>query len=200
MPRFSAASLAQLETVDLRLQRLMHDVIRQRDCKIDCGRRSREEQTRLFNARPPRTKVQWPNGNHNVLEPDDLARAVDAPPYPVVWGGKIALRGTLLKKPLDAILEDRYQAGFARGYLELGGEPLVWQGPASHLLSGDDPDLHRANLHALIRFYDFGGYVVGAAHRLGVPIRWGGDWDQDHDVFDDQTFQDLVHFEIPRGA
>jgi len=45
------------------------------------------------------------------------------------------------------------------------------------------------------RFYHFGGYVQGVARKLDVVIRWGGDWDSDFDL-DDQTFMDLVHFEL----
>jgi peptidoglycan L-alanyl-D-glutamate endopeptidase CwlK len=45
------------------------------------------------------------------------------------------------------------------------------------------------------RFYFFAGYVLGVAESMGVKLRWGGDWDSDHDVHD-QTFFDLVHFEI----
>lgn len=44
------------------------------------------------------------------------------------------------------------------------------------------------------RFYFFGGYVEGVADRLGIKIRWGGDWDSDTQV-SDQQFNDLVHFE-----
>lgn len=44
------------------------------------------------------------------------------------------------------------------------------------------------------RFYYFAGYVKGMASRLDIPIRWGGDWDDDTQV-SDQTFMDLVHFE-----
>lgn len=55
-------------------------------------------------------------------------------------------------------------------------------------------ELVKANLHALLRFYHFAGYVQGVAHQMGVPIRWGGDWDGDFDLFD-QSFMDLVHFE-----
>jgi len=47
------------------------------------------------------------------------------------------------------------------------------------------------------RFYHFGGYVKGVADQLKIKIRWGGDWDDDHD-FKDQKFNDLVHFEIKR--
>jgi peptidoglycan L-alanyl-D-glutamate endopeptidase CwlK len=46
-----------------------------------------------------------------------------------------------------------------------------------------------------IGFYHFAGYVRGIADQLGIKIRWGGDWDSDFDL-DDQTFMDLVHFEL----
>ncbi|MEE9614861.1 MAG: M15 family metallopeptidase [Thermodesulfobacteriota bacterium] len=45
------------------------------------------------------------------------------------------------------------------------------------------------------RFYHFGGYVRSVADRLGVKIRWGGDWDGDFS-FKDQNFHDLPHFEL----
>ncbi|HSH41651.1 MAG TPA: hypothetical protein VK973_05940 [Arenicellales bacterium] len=45
------------------------------------------------------------------------------------------------------------------------------------------------------RFYAFAGYVIGIAEEMDIPIRWGGDWDGDRDL-DDQSFNDLVHFEI----
>lgn len=45
------------------------------------------------------------------------------------------------------------------------------------------------------RYYYFAGFVKGIATKLGLKIRWGGDWDGD-DIFVDQTFDDLVHFEL----
>lgn len=45
------------------------------------------------------------------------------------------------------------------------------------------------------RFYHFAGYVQGKAAEMGIKLRWGGDWDQDFDL-DDQDFNDLVHFEV----
>lgn len=45
------------------------------------------------------------------------------------------------------------------------------------------------------RYYHFAGYVLSSARILGIVIRWGGDWDRDKQ-FDDQTFDDLVHFEL----
>ena len=45
------------------------------------------------------------------------------------------------------------------------------------------------------RHYYFGGYVLGIAKSMGINLRWGGDWDGDRET-KDQTFNDLVHFEI----
>lgn len=51
------------------------------------------------------------------------------------------------------------------------------------------------------RFYYFGGYVMATATQMFIDgtldhgIRWGGDWDGDHEI-KDQSFNDLVHFEI----
>ena len=57
----------------------------------------------------------------------------------------------------------------------------------------------KAELNAYVKdtgqFYHFAGYVEGTADALDIPIRWGGDWDRDH-CLGDQNFDDLVHFEM----
>ena len=45
------------------------------------------------------------------------------------------------------------------------------------------------------QFYFFGGAVKAIAAQMGISLRWGGDWDGDND-FSDQTFIDLLHFEL----
>ena len=45
------------------------------------------------------------------------------------------------------------------------------------------------------RFHLFAGFVLGTASSKGITLRWGGDWDRDTEV-DDNTFDDLPHFEI----
>jgi len=40
------------------------------------------------------------------------------------------------------------------------------------------------------------GVVMGVSAEMGVPVRWGGNWDMDGEVITDQSFQDLVHYEI----
>ena len=49
-----------------------------------------------------------------------------------------------------------------------------------------------------VRFYHFAGYVMATAQSMGIPIRWGGDWNRNLNLHDQKKF-DLVHFEIPRG-
>ena len=41
----------------------------------------------------------------------------------------------------------------------------------------------------------FAGQVMAKARSMGIPLRWGGDWDGDTDL-KDQDFDDLVHFEL----
>jgi len=40
------------------------------------------------------------------------------------------------------------------------------------------------------------GHIMSTAKRLNYTLRWGGDWDMDTEVITDQSFQDLVHFEL----
>ena len=45
------------------------------------------------------------------------------------------------------------------------------------------------------KLYYFAGFVKAIAMTMGIKIRYGGDWDGDNDL-KDQTFNDLVHFEV----
>ena len=44
-------------------------------------------------------------------------------------------------------------------------------------------------------FVHFAGFVKGIAASMGIKIRWGGDWDSDWDMTD-ENFLDYPHFEI----
>ena len=41
----------------------------------------------------------------------------------------------------------------------------------------------------------FAGFVKGVAYQMGIPIRWGGDWNNNNDL-EDNNFDDLPHFEL----
>jgi hypothetical protein len=47
----------------------------------------------------------------------------------------------------------------------------------------------------LKKFYVLAGAMMATAWHMGIPLRWGGDWDRDLDL-DDQSFNDLGHFEL----
>ena len=45
------------------------------------------------------------------------------------------------------------------------------------------------------RMYYFAGFVKGLAAQMAIPIRWGGDWNNNTEV-KDTNFKDLPHFEL----
>lgn len=47
------------------------------------------------------------------------------------------------------------------------------------------------------RFYVLAGAMFQAAYDLDIFIRWGGDWDQDWDIIEDQ-WDDFPHFGLLR--
>ena len=132
MSRYSNKSNLQLDTCHPLLIELFREVIKEHDCAIVEGQRSRRRQNQLY--RQGKSKVKWPDSRHNEMP----SMAVDAAPW-------------------------------------LKGRGIPW----------DEPN----------QFYIFAGFVLSKAKQLGIQIRWGGDWDMDHDV-NDQWFNDLSHFEL----
>ncbi|AUR81706.1 hedgehog signaling/DD-peptidase zinc-binding domain protein [Vibrio phage 1.089.O._10N.261.51.F9] len=59
---------------------------------------------------------------------------------------------------------------------------------------GIDAALYPIDWEDVGRHYMFVGIVRERARQLGIPIRCGADWDSDF-ATNDQTFNDLVHFE-----
>ena len=45
------------------------------------------------------------------------------------------------------------------------------------------------------RFHLFAGFVLGIAKSMGIKLRWGGDWNMNFEV-DDNNFDDFPHFEL----
>jgi hypothetical protein len=61
-------------------------------------------------------------------------------------------------------------------------------------LDSDAPEVRQKKAH---RFYYMQGLVRMAAHKLGIKIQQGVDWDMDDDLFD-QSFDDLPHVALAR--
>lgn len=45
------------------------------------------------------------------------------------------------------------------------------------------------------RYIYYAGIIKGISLQMGIPIRWGGDWNMNFDPADN-TFNDLGHFEL----
>lgn len=65
---------------------------------------------------------------------------------------------------------------------EVGNPNLEYQ-----LSQNDDYELYQ----------EIGTSMLMAAKELGIPIRWGADWDSDY-KHSDERFLDWVHFELSR--
>lgn len=68
----------------------------------------------------------------------------------------------------------------------MAGRAIPWPDQAE-----DPVDRRRRELLWLL----FCGYVLGVAAALAIPLRWGGDWDGDLDLWD-QKLVDWPHFEL----
>lgn len=79
VPKFGAESLRKLRTCDERLQKIMLEVVESFDCTVLEGHRGEEAQNRAFAE--GKSKLKWPNGNHNRYP----SNAVDVAPFPVDW-------------------------------------------------------------------------------------------------------------------
>jgi peptidoglycan L-alanyl-D-glutamate endopeptidase CwlK len=49
---------------------------------------------------------------------------------------------------------------------------------------------------AIERFVYMAGVIMATADRLGVSLRWGGDWNRNEDMRDEGPFRDYPHFEL----
>jgi peptidoglycan LD-endopeptidase CwlK len=75
MPSLSEASKSRLAGCDQRLQDLLNEAIKHIDFVVLEGHRGQVAQDEAF--RTGKSKLRWPNGNHNAFP----SRAVDLAPY-----------------------------------------------------------------------------------------------------------------------
>lgn len=75
MPSFSVSSYSKLMTADIRLQRIMLEVIKYIDFTVIEAHRGKEAQDEAF--RTGHSKLPWPKGKHNAYP----SKALDIVPY-----------------------------------------------------------------------------------------------------------------------
>ncbi len=147
MPRFGAASLANLSQLHPSLQKIYLKAIEAWDCQIIDGARTVAEQ--IKNVAKGVSKTM---DSRHIPGADGFSHAADVMPFPFDWNK--------IQRGLDAVKR-------ADGGMEV------------------------------LEVYAFQGFIAGIAHAYGVPIRQGVDWNTNKQ-FDDQTFNDLPHTEIPK--
>ena len=104
----------------------------------------------------------------NVL--DELIKIMDVT---IIEGKRSAERqAELLEKGATKVKYSRHMDGKA---VDLAPYPINWN--------------DREHFHYM------GGMLRGIAHKMGIKIRWGGDWDGDGEI-KDNSFDDLVHVEL----
>lgn len=179
--RWSDRSLANLATCDTRLQQVADRALELGvvDIAFACGLRSMEEQNRLYAEN--KSKLLWPFGNHNVykgkdgLEPD-MATIQSIADIKYV-DRRMVIDPDNYRRMLNIIEEDK--DGHAKA-MDLhvyfaDGRRIPWEDTSTWMM--------------------FGGFILGIGHSLGIPLRWGGDWDGDW-TNRDQSFNDFPHFEL----
>lgn len=127
---FGHKSRQELSTCDKRLQMVAWRVIDIIDFTVIEGVRSKERQNELYEQ--GKSKLQWPDGMHNVEGPDELSKAFDIAPYPINW-------------------EDRkrfyYLAGIVKAIAHEMGVSIRWGGDWD-----SDNDLNDQSFNDLVHF------------------------------------------------
>ena len=129
-----------------------------------------------------KSKLLWPFGKHNVYQGNGGSDApnietltrIANPTYP---GGKMHVEPDAYRRLCNLIEEapnGKVCAMDIAPYFN-DGRRIPW----------DD----------VFTWNTFGGFIVAVGATLGVPLRWGGDWDGDW-TNKDQGFHDLPHFEL----
>ena len=118
MNQYGNSSRERLNTVHPELQLVFERVLSHWDHSILCGVRSKEDQQGAFND--GKSKVQWPDSKHNVTEPDQLAMAVDAAPYPIDWSDSV--RFVAFGCYVCGVADEMYRQGTISHKLRWGGD------------------------------------------------------------------------------
>ncbi|SDU27045.1 M15 family metallopeptidase domain-containing protein [Desulfobacula phenolica] len=111
MPRFSNQSNMKLDTCHPLLQELFREVVKEYDCAVIEGHRTRRRQNRFYQQ--GKSKVKWPDSKHNVMP----SEAVDAGPW-------IENKGIPWQEPNQFYAF----AGFVRGKASQMGIQIRWGG------------------------------------------------------------------------
>ena len=77
-----------------------------------------------------------------------------------------------------------------------GKSQIMWPNGKHNKIPSDAVDSvpYPINWKDINRICYFAGFVMAIALKMGIKLRWGGDWNQNTELKDNK-FNDLVHFE-----
>lgn len=101
-------------------------------------------------------------------------------------------------KTYDCSIICGYRGEDAQNYAySIGSSRVTWPNSKHniHLSSAIDVVPWPLDWENKKRFYHFAGYVWRVAESMGILVSWGGDWNRNLNL-DDQNFFDLPHWEL----
>lgn len=98
--------------------------------------------------------------------------------------------------PLTVMYGNRGEADQHQAFVS-GHSKLDWPNSKHNSLPSVAVDIapYPYDPKGINRIVFLAGFVLGTAARLGISIRWGGDWNMNM-VMSDEHFPDLFHFEL----
>lgn len=129
-------------------------------------------------------------------------------------GQRLATVDTKLQRVMEAALETGLiDISIIQGvrskqeqnrYFDLGKSRVKWPNGKHNVYSPDEKALAvdaapfvNGNISWDPRHCIFlAGVVMSTAAKMGITLRWGGNWNMDGEPVTGQDFQDLVHFEL----
>lgn len=197
MPKFSKFSFNHLKTCDIRLVKLFSEVVKHFDCRVIEGARGAVVQMGHYHSNPRKTKLVYPLSKHNPDQIDTIAVARILMCMPTTEAIKEAIVRATPKQLIRIDALDPLEKSKA---VDVIPYPVDWRFEGDLFVS--EPGFFPTKrqdfediIHNIERWFMFGGFVKGIAQHMGIPIRWGGDWDGDNQM-SDQKFDDLPHFEL----
>ena len=138
--------------------------------KEHSGRRvaGRDEEPRLMFSQRSLKALEGVDGRLRAIL-DEAIRVYD---FTVLEGVRSREKqAEMVEKGASKTMESKHLDGLA---VDIAPHPIDWED--------------------IKRFTYLAGIVVGIAHSMDIPIRWGGNWDRDNEILSDQKFDDCPHF------
>jgi peptidoglycan L-alanyl-D-glutamate endopeptidase CwlK len=197
MPKFGEKSFDNLMTCNTDLVFLFSEVVKEFDCSVLEGSRGAFNQMKYYHS--GRSKIIWPLGKHNANGIDIQGVSEILRCQPTIDD---IVKSIVVAREEQLFAIDELDPLEKSNAVDVVPYPLDWrfendlmQSKKQHTTGEWIRSLNMDVVHNMQRWFKFGGFVLGMAQKMDIPLIWGGDWDGDHQM-SDQRFDDLPHFEL----